>query len=412
MRNIKIVQNLLIKNVNIITPFKTEKLKNVFIKNGIINLIYDHNKKSIEEGLFNNTKIYSFKGKYLLPGFIDIHTHGAVGVDAFSKSTKKWIDYNYKNGVTSFIPTLMTMPIKDINDCLSNLVSEMNGNDNFQGVLGINMEGPYLSPKFGVQLSNLCIEPKKDDYKKFLEIANGKLKIVTLAPELNGSNELIKELIRNNIIVSIGHTDASMEQTQNALKLGANLATHLYDAFGYPKGFFKETRKGKICGVREVKALDMLLENDEVYAEVISDKKGIHVNPVFLRTLIKCKPLDKIILITDSMKCTGLMEGVYKLPDGRSYGFDKGDDVLFLKKNEVLSGSILKLKDAVNNLIRHTGISLNDAIKMVTINPARLLGIDKEIGSIEVGKKANLVVMDKDFNIHLSIAGGQVVYKA
>lgn len=193
---------------------------------------------------------------------------------------------------------------------------------------------------------------------------------------------------------------------------GATLATHLFNAYGYPKGLFNKIPKGKICGVREIKASDILLENDDIYAEIIADKDGIHVDPVLLRTLIKCKPIDKIILITDSMKSAGLMEGVYKLPDGRSYSFSKDDDVLFLKEHQVLSGSVLKLKDAVKNLIKHTGISLNDAIKMVTINPARLLGVDKEIGSIEVSKKANLVVMDEDFNIHLSIAGGKVVYEA
>ncbi|MBM3708184.1 MAG: N-acetylglucosamine-6-phosphate deacetylase [Actinobacteria bacterium] len=406
------MQNLLIKNADVITPFTTEKSKNVFIKNGRIHSIDDSSNKTVKERLNNNTRIYDFKGKYLLPGFIDIHTHGAAGVDFFSKNLEQWVDYNYSNGVTSFLPTLLTIPIEDILNCLNNLISYMKRNDNFEGIIGINMEGPYLNPSFGVQLAVLCIEPKKDDYKKFLEIGRGHIKIMTLAPELNGSFELIKELIKNNIVVSIGHTDASMEQTINAIKSGATLATHIFNAYGYPKGLFNKYPKGKICGVREIKASDILLENDNIYAEVIADKDGIHVNPVLLRTLIKCKPIEKIILITDSMKSAGLSGGVYKLPDGRSYSFSDSDDVLFLKQYQFLSGSVLKLKDAVKNLIKHTGISFNDAIKTVTINPARLLSVDKEIGSIKEGKRANLVVMDKDFNIELSVSGGKVVYEA
>lgn len=406
------MQNLFIKNAEIITPFKIEKSKNVLIKKGRIHLIDNTDPISLRESAGENTRIYDIKGKYLLPGLIDIHTHGAANVDFFSKNLKKWVDYNYRNGVTSFLPTLLTMSVDDIKFCLNNLASHIKKNDNLEGIFGINMEGPYLNPYFGVQLATLCIKPRKTDYESFFSASQGNIKIMTVAPELDGSISLIKELVRNNIIPSIGHTDAAINETMDAIKSGAFMATHIFNAYGYPKGLFTNYSKGKICGVREIKALDILLENDNIYAEVIADKDGIHVHPLLLKTLLKCKPLEKIILITDSMKSAGLPGGTYNLPDGRCYSFSENDDILFLKEERILSGSVLKLKDTVKNLIKHTGISLNDAIKTVTINPARLLGADKEIGSIEEGKRANLVVMDKYYNIGLCIAGGKVVYEA
>jgi len=406
------MQDILIKNADIVTPFHTVKSKNVFITKGRIQLVEDNFDKFEKAKSGNTIKVYDYAGKYLLPGFIDIHSHGAAGVDFFSKDLEKWVDYNYKNGVTSFLPTLLTMPIKDIQKCLNNLAGYIRRHNALEGMVGINMEGPYLNPRFGSQLSSLCIEPKKDDYTGFIKTGGGFIRVMTIAPELNGSIDLIKELVKRNIVASIGHTDASIKETINAIKSGASMATHLFNAYGYPQGLFKKYPKEKICGVREIKASDLLLEDAGIYAEVIADKNGVHVHPVLLRTLIKCKPLDKIILITDSMKSAGLKGGVYELPDGRSYTLRETDDVLFLNQSRMLSGSILKLRNAVKNLIKHTGISFNDAIKTVTINPARLLKIDKEIGSIEEGKRANLVVMDRDFNICLTIAGGKVVHEA
>lgn len=356
--------------------------------------------------------LYELNGKYLVPGFIDIHTHGGAGVDTYSKSVVPWMEHKTRSGVTSFLPTLMTIPLEKMFESLKNLVKEIKRKRKISKIIGINMEGPYLNPHYGVQLSENCLIPKRSDYGKFLELSEDYLKIMTIAPELYGARDLIKKLLKNKVIVSIGHTNASMEETEKAVDLGASLATHIFNAFGYSKGLFKETRNGKICGVKEVRALEVLLNRENVYTEVMSDRYGIHVNPILLNLLVKCKGMEKIILITDSMSSAGMPDGKYILPDGRKYIVNiEKDDVIWLKRGSVLGGSILKLKDAAKNFMKHTDISFKDAIKAITINPARLLRIDDEVGSIKVGKKADLTVIDKNFDVYMTLVNGEVVYK-
>lgn len=403
---------IILKDINLITPFEERKEYNVIIKDNLISDIsnsFDWRKENILKEKYD---IYELKDKYLVPGFIDIHTHGGVGVNTWSMPIIPWIDYNLKNGVTSFIPTIMTMPFEKIVYSLKNLVKEIEKSKKKTNIAGINIEGPYINPNYGAQLSDNCLIPDELFYKKIIELSKGYLKIMTIAPELDGVENLIKELIKNKIIVSIGHTNASMNETIRAVDLGANLATHIFNAYGYSRGLFKELREGKICGVREVKALEVLLSRDDVYTEVISDRDGIHVNPILLDILVKCKGINKIILITDSMSMAGMPSGKCIYPDGREFMINtEKSDLIWLKEGSALGGSIMKLKDAAKNFIKHTGISLKDAIKAITVNPAKLLGIENKVGSIKIGKIANLVVIDKKFNIYMTLLNGEIVYK-
>ncbi len=406
------MRNTILKNVTLITPFEERSNCNVVVRGELIYDIEDNFAEVKERIDLKEYDTYDLKGRYVVPGFIDIHTHGGAGVDTYSESIEPWIEYNTGNGVTSFLPTLMTMPIKKMYASLENLVKAIKMKRKLAKIIGINMEGPYINPHYGGQLAEDCIVPRESDYRKFLELSKGFLKIMTVAPELEGAEELIKVLIENGVIVSIGHTNASKEETVRAVDLGANLITHTFNAFGLSGVAFKDDRKGKVCGVREVRALEVLLEREDVYAEVVSDRDGIHVNPILLKILLKCKGIDRIIIITDNMSPAGMPDGKYKTPRGQEYIINTEKyDVGWLKEGSVVFATLYKLKDGVKNFAKHTGISFKDAIKTITINPARLLGIDDRVGSIKVGKLADLVVIDEDFNVSLTMVNGELVYK-
>ncbi len=406
------MQNIIFKDVNLITPFEERIHINVVVKGGQIHYISDDFADIDHKIDLKTCEIYELKDKYLVPGFIDIHTHGGCGVDTYSNSILPWIEYNTRNGITAFVPTLMTMPLEEMLASVENLVTEIKRKRVLSKPIGINMEGPFINPHYGCQKAEYCKIPLDTNYRKFIELSAGLLKIMTVAPELDGSEDLIKELIENKVIVSIGHTDASMDETIRSIDLGANLITHTFDTFGFSGGLFKNVAKGKVCGVREVRALEVLLEREDVYAEVIADRDGIHVNPILLNILLKCKGIDRIIVITDSMSSAGMQDGKYKMSDGREYTINyEKNDIIWLIEKSMIGGVLYKLKDGAKNFAKHTGISFKDAIKTITINPARLLGIDDRVGSIKVGKLADLNVIDRDFNVYMTMINGEIAYR-
>ena len=392
------------KNVNVATPRELRKHCNVLVEGSRIEDISSDFEKLTSRVKGQEYSVLEYGGKYLVPGFIDIHTHGGAGVSAYNRNLQPWIEYKARNGVTSFIPTLLTMPLEDMYRALKNLVGVIERGSAMSRVIGINMEGPYLSPKYGSQRPEMCITPRKNDYRKFFDYSKNYLKIMTIAPELQGAEKLIRELRDRNVIVAIGHTDAGARETERAVELGANLITHSFDAF--------RVSGLKEPGVREVTAMEVLLARDEVYSELICDRESVHVDPVLIQILLKCKSIDKIILITDSMSATGMPDGKYERADGIEFeiSFERSD-LIRLGKERIIGGLLYKLKDAVRNLMKHTGVSFLEALKTVTINPARLLGIDDRFGSIQIGKMADLAVIDGDFNVYLTMVNGRVVFK-
>jgi len=399
-------KNIVFKDINIITPYEYVNKKCVVVEGNLIKGIYN-NPDEISMCIdADNMEIFEFKNKYLVPGFIDIHAHGANGVDCYSKTLEPWSLYNAENGVTSYLPTLLTMPLKDMYASVKNIIGQIEEGLEKPAVksrvLGINMEGPYLNPKYGAQNPEFNINIKKEDYEEIIKITKGYLKIMTIAPELEGSVDLIRRLVEEGIIVSLGHSEANYDQTCIALENGATLATHIFCVMG------NNLEKDK--GVEPTEIGEVLLIDDKVYAELMSDKEGVHVHKVFQKILFKCKGIEKIILITDTMSNAGYKPGKYVLPDGRSYKIEEGKDVLRLDSGKLLGG-FFKLRDAVNNFKNATEISLIDAIKTVTINPARLLGIDDKLGSIEPGKYADINIVDENLNVYLTMVGGNIVFK-
>ena len=370
------------------------KNSNVYVEGkGIIktNLQIEGNKFSSFDYL---DSLEELDDKYIIvPGFIDEHIHGSNNSDAMD-ATKDALDNIsssiIKEGVTSFLATTMTMSNDKILSSLENIANY--NSTNGANLLGIHLEGPFISPSFsGAQNKDEIIKPTKENILNYINKSNNKIKIMTIAPE-NCDNEIYQILKDNNIVISAGHTDATVKDIKNAIQYGLSLTTHTYNAM---KGLHH----------REIGTVGAALLYDELACELICDLH--HVSEDAIRLLYKNKPKDKLILITDSMEAKFLNDGNYSL-GGQPVIVKNGTARL---ENDTLAGSILHMNDAIRNLKNVCNLSLEEAIDKATINPAINLKIDKNKGSINMGKDADFVIIDKDLNIYRTYVNGKLVYK-
>ena len=334
----------------------------------------------------------------VLPGFIDQHVHGAGGSDAMDKNVSAIATISKSlamEGTTSFLATTMTQSPENIKGALSAVKDYINLNDS-QGarVLGVHLEGPFISPKFvGAQPLEYVQAPSVETFKEYEKASGNNIKIVSLAPEIDGAKELIKYLKERNIVPSIGHTGAKYSDIEKGIEYGLSNVTHTYNA-------------QTALHHREVGVVGSAMLFDELNAEIICDT--IHVCSPAIRLLVKNKPHTKVTLITDAMRAKNL-------PDGES---ELGGQKVFVKNGEArlldgtLAGSVLKMNIAIKNMVEKVGVNLVDAVSFATINPAKNLGVDKEYGSIEVGKRADFAVLDDDYNVLLTVRDGNIIYKA
>ena len=359
---------------------------NLIIKDGIIDFIGE---------IESNDLIELDDNKIIIPGFIDQHIHGLGGYDVIDgkvEAIEKIASELPKEGVTAFLPTTTTEEIEVINKSLK-CINEYINKDNKDGslVLGIHLEGPFISNDYlGAQLPEYVLKPNKENFKEFEKNSNNNIKLVTLAPEED--DDLIQYLKSKNIVVSIGHSSANYEDVNCAISKGVSCITHTFNGM---KGIHH----------REIGTAGSALLFDELYCEVICD--GIHVSNPALKLLFKNKPTDKVILISDSVRMKNLNNGIYY--DGKQKVILKNNEARL--ENGVLVGSVLKINEAVRNIIKYTGVDFSTAIKYATINPATNLGVDHLMGSIKEGKLANLVVVDKDINVYLTIRNGNIIYQ-
>ena len=334
----------------------------------------------------------------VLPGFIDEHIHGAGGADAMDgteEALQTISEYVAKEGTTGFLATTMTQSPENIGKALKN-VKTVREKGEYKGaeVLGVHLEGPFISPKHvGAQPLEYVAKPAPETFDKYNEISGGNIKVVTLAPEVEGGLDLVKHLAKIGVVASIGHTGAKFSDMEAAVAAGATNVTHTYNA---------QTPLHH----REAGVVGAAMLIDELNCEMICDT--IHVSVPAIKIFVKNKPHDKFTLITDAMRAKGMPDGLSEL----------GGQQVFVKNGEArlsdgtLAGSVLKMNVAVKNLVEKVGVSFTDAVDFASANPAKNLGLYDERGSIEVGKRADFAVMDKDYNILCTVIGGKVVYKA
>ena len=352
----------------------------------------------------NEERVIDVAGAYVTPGFVDIHTHGGYGSD-FMDCTEEAFDnalsFHIENGTTTVVPTSCTAPKEQILAFLEFSRSYIKSSKNkVANVFGVHLEGPYLSERNrGAQkLEDLAV-PQRDDYSYLLEY-DDVITTVTVSPELEGADKMTKELTERGIMVSGGHDDGIYPEFMPAVQNGMRHATHLYCAMSELR--FKND-------VRNVGLREYILTDDNITAELIADNK--HIPPELARMVVRAKGADKVCVVSDSLRCAGMPN------DGKLYTLGSGDAAQLIRVNDGVAtladgsrfaGSITPVRKMVKNLM-DAGIPLCDAVKMGTLTPARIIGIGDERGSIEIGKQADVCVLNEDFEIIKVMIGGKEI---
>ena len=334
----------------------------------------------------------------VVPGFVDQHIHGAGGSDGMD-GTVEDIAIIAKTiaaeGTTSFLVTTMTQSPENITKAMT-AVKAYREADSDEGarVVGVHLEGPFIAAAHkGAQPLEYVKTPDIAAFDGYNAASGNAIRIVTLAPEVEGAEEFIRHLTAQGIVSSIGHTGAKYLDIEKAVANGANNVTHTYNA-------------QTALHHREIGTVGSAMLIDELNCELICDT--IHVSVPAMRLLVKNKPLDKLSLITDAMRAKGIPDGVSEL----------GGQVVYVKNGEArledgtLAGSVLRMNRAVQNMVEKVGVPFTQAVDYATINPARMLKIDNEAGSIEVGKRADFTVLNKNYDVILTVRGGKVIYQA
>ena len=383
---------LIIKNGILVTPFE-------LIPNGVL-AIDDKGKIAYvgSEKNFSGSADEEFdaKGGYIAPGFIDIHIHGSAGVDTMDgkyESLNKMSKFLAQQGVTAFYPTTVTSAWEDIYKALDAVREAIEKGVDGAKVIKAHLEGPYFSKeKAGAQDVRYLRTPNLNEVKDLLKKYGDIIGRITLAPELPGALEVIKYLTENGIVVALGHTNATYEQAIAAFDAGAKIANHIYNGM---RAFHH----------REPGIVGASLTRDDVYAEMIVDQ--VHHHNAARKIVIRCKGTDKTLLITDAIMAAGLPDGEYVL--GRQKIIIKNG--ISRLPDGTLAGSTLTMINAVKNTINYLNVGLQDAIKMASYVPAKVMGLDGEKGVLKLGFDADAVVLSKELDVLLTIVEGNVVYR-
>ena len=344
-------------------------------------------------GDFSSAEGLDLTGLVVMPGLIDMHIHGCGGADtgdATPEALETMSQTLVKNGVTSFCPASMTLSFEELTKIFAN-IDAMKDKVGGAYIHGANMEGPYIAmSKKGAQNPLYVRNPDKEEFKKLYEGCNGAIKVVDIAPECDGGDEFIKE-IQPICPVSIAHTDAGYDESVHAIELGVRHITHLFNA---QSGLHH--RKPGVVGA----AFDVGRANG-VRAELICD--GLHIHPATLRIAFREMGEDGTVIISDSMKAAGCPDGDYDLGGQPVYVRD-GKALL---ADGTIAASTSNVYKELKNVISF-GIPEKQAVKSATINPAKAIRVDDKTGSIEEGKLADILVVDKDYNIKLVIVKGEI----
>ncbi|TDB55399.1 N-acetylglucosamine-6-phosphate deacetylase [Bacillus sp. CBEL-1] len=334
----------------------------------------------------------------VVPGAIDIHIHGAANADAMDaaeQALQTMAATLPKEGTTSFLPTTMTQSVEAINDALivcGDFVTN-NQNDAQAEAIGIHLEGPFISAKrAGAQPLHHIQQPSVEQFKRWQELAQNHIRLVTLAPEESGGTDLVKHLKETNVVASIGHSDATYEEVDAAIQAGASHVTHLYNGM---RGIHH----------REPGVLGASYLRKELYTELIVD--GIHSRKEMVKLAYEQISSERLILITDSLRAKWLKSGIYDL-GGQSV---QVNETMATLADGTLAGSILKMNEAMKNMMEFTGCSIPEIIQMASVNPAKQIGVFDRKGSLKVGKDGDCVVMNKHFDVQLTVCRGHIAYK-
>lgn len=392
-------------------------MKTVFTNGRIIlaDRILDGYSVIVEDGVISDVtrgntaadKVINLGGRYLAPGFIDMHTHGAGGhdfMDGTEEAIKGACMTHLSHGTTSIVPTTLTCLNSELFNFFEVFRKVKTGWHEGPNLLGIHLEGPFFNAaQAGAQDPKFLQLPTRENFMPILEAGGADIMRISVAVELEGALELGEELKKRGIIAAIGHSDATYAEVAKAVEAGYSFVTHLYS------GMSALHRVGpyRVLGVVESAYLF-----DELGVEIISD--GKHLPPELLRLIVKNKGIDNICLITDSMRGAGMPEGSRPKLGSLTNGQETliRDGVAMMPDLKAFAGSVCTTDRCVRTMYKLAGVSLPDAVRMMTANPARVLGIDGSKGTIAKGMDADLVVFDEDINISSVYVGGEPRYTA
>ena len=384
-------ENFAILANKIYTPERCVSQGFVLVKSGrIIQIADEESRKSLAD-----VKILDFSDYLLVPGFIDMHVHGLKGActtDANPNSIEVMSKTLAQHGVTSFLPTLPMREPNLLTRSMEVLASFRDRKLPGAKILGIYLEGPFVSPeKPGAMEKEYFKLPSISAFEEVYEASKGMLRVMTLAPELPGAISIIKYAQSKGVRVSLGHTNASYEDAKAAIQAGATHVTHLFNAM-------------RLFHHRDPGIVGAVLEDPNVSIELIGDL--VHVGSTAVRLVYKIKPKNKIISITDGV-AADLPEGIHEL-GGRKILVKR--DAAYLPDGKTLAGGILTLDKVLNRLVFDAGLPFEDVLRSMTINPASVLD-EEYIGGIEVGARADLVVLDQHLNVVATFIDGNLVYQ-
>lgn len=382
-----------ISHAKILTPFKTIKDGEIFVSDEgkILSM------ESLTDPEIKPDLSIDATGFFLAPGLIDIHVHGGFGVSFgmadIKKDLKKYSREILSTGVTGFLITVAAPDGQALLEMIRSYIPILKEGLPDAQALGLHLEGPYLSKeKKGAFNPAWLRTPDLEEVKSIIEVGEGWIKQVTIAPELENA-ELIAEVFQeNHVAVALGHSNTDYTTASAALKGIFSHVTHTYNA----QSCFNHREPGVIGAV---------LASENVTAELIADKA--HVHPGAMKILYRCVGKDRLILITDAMPGAGLSDGIYNLVGHEVIvkdGFAKLAD-------GTIAGSTARLIDCVENIHMDSGLSINNALQSATYNPAKFLGLQDRLGAIEPGMEANLILFDGEFTIQLVLVQGKIVYQ-
>jgi len=377
-------RKLLLRNSNIVLPDR-------IIQSGTI-LIEDNYISSVGEGDaagVPGADTIDLAGTTLLPGFIDVHIHGAVGVDVMDATVtglQSVSDYLASQGVTSWLPTFVPASDENYASAVA-VISEAAHNTSGARIAGVHYEGPFVNSKqCGALHTEYFKTYSRPEDLDFLVVPENAARMITLAPEVSGGVELVRELKARGWVISIGHTRADLKVLDDACEAGARHMTHFMNAMAP----LHHRSPGPIAWG---------LARDDVTFDIIAD--GIHLDPFMLRLLLKIKGAGAITLISDAIAAAGKGDGDYNIW-GETISVKNGRTA---NSSGSIAGSVISMLDAVR-LLHSLGVSYVDLARMASSNPARLLGLDHDRGSIEPGKRADLVALDEHANVKLTLIDG------
>jgi len=374
------------------TPLQQVEKPLVFIEGGVIDEIGSR----IEQRCPENIPLMDFGDAILAPGFVDLHIHGGAGHDVMNDDPaglKSFERHLAKHGVTSYFPTTVTAPLDPTLAALDRLASEIENAERRGEAessrarpLGIHLEGPFIShARRGVHPPENILLPTLERFERFWQAARGKIRMMTIAPELDGAKEVIEEAARRNVCVSLGHSDATLDAARAGVAAGARHATHTFNAM-------------RPLDHRNPGIIGEVLTDSRLSADLIAD--GVHLDPVMVLLVLKSKGPEAAVLITDATSATGMPDGRYRL--GSLEVEVKGGRCTADGK---LAGSVLTMDRAVRNVMQFADWELSQVVRLASWNPARVAGLSGK-GKIEAGCAADFVVLTPSGEVKTSIIGG------